>query len=120
MSQYRMIDDSFLVRFKNFMASERRMPEGAFDAMPKAVTRKESTMSKFRYVPIDGTNNAIFHREPSSNMAFDEAEVAKELSASAKQILEFLRDKLSGDDLRQVEESLRNRSRRADHSREKE
>src|SRR5664280_1794620 len=103
MSQYQMLSDGFLSRFKNFMSAENSNPAGAFDAMPKAVTRKDSNM-KARFTPLAGTGNSLFLRERSANLAFDEA---TEITTSAKDILNFLRSKLSDEDLHQVEELLK-------------
>ena len=92
-----MLDDGFLGRFKAFVTAENhRNPQGAFDAaLPKA---------KFRFVPVPHTANTLFLRERSANLALDEA---TEISDPAKDILNFLRTKLSDDDMRQVEEMLK-------------
>jgi hypothetical protein len=99
-----MLSDPFLARFKTFMAAENRNPAGAFDsALPKAATRKDPNM-KARFTPLAGTNNSLFLRERSANLAFDEA---TEITTSAKDILNYLRSKLSDEDLHQVEELLK-------------
>jgi len=96
---YKMLSDPFLARFKSFMASENRSPQGAFDAaLPK--TRKD----KYRYTPVPHCGGSLFLRERSSNLAFDEA---TEISDRAKGILDYLRSKLSDEDLHQVEELLK-------------
>jgi hypothetical protein len=103
-TQYKMLSDGFLTRFRGFMSAENRNPAGAFDsALPKAATRKDSGV-KYRYTPLPGTGNSLFLRERSANLAFDEA---TEITTSAKDILNFLRDKISDEDLHQVEESLK-------------
>ena len=104
MPTYKMLNDNFLSRFRGFMSAENRNPQGAFDAaLPKAATRKDSGV-KYRYTPLPGTGNSLFLRERSANLAFDEA---TEITTSAKDILNFLRGKLSDEDLNQVEESLK-------------
>jgi hypothetical protein len=96
---YKMLSDPFLARFKSFMASESRSPQGAFDAaLPK--TRKD----KYRYTPVPHCGGTLFLRERSNDLAFDEA---NEISDPAKDILNFLRNKISDDDMRQVEELLK-------------
>jgi hypothetical protein len=101
-TQYKMLGDNFLSRFRSFMATEN--PAGAFDAMPKTQPRRDSTMSKFRYVPLANTGGRLFLRERSNVLAYDEA---TEISDPAKRILDFLRGKISDEDLKQVEESLK-------------
>jgi hypothetical protein len=104
---YAMFSDEALVKFRGFCdaAGFRKPPSpaGAFDAMPKAVTRKEPNM-KFRYTRVPHCGGSLFLRERSSNLAFDEA---TEITDKAKEILDFLRDKISDEDLHQVEESLK-------------
>jgi hypothetical protein len=103
-TQYKMLGDNFLSRFRSFMATENRSPQGAFDAaLPKAAARKDSNV-KFRYTPLAGTGGKLFLRERSANLAYDEA---TEITDKAKDILSFLRPLLSDADLRQVEESLK-------------
>ena len=101
MPQYQMLSNGFLSRFRSFMATENRNPAGAFDAaLPKAATRK----NKYRFVPLAGTGDSLFLKERSADLAYDEA---TEISDPAKDILNFLRNKLSDDDMRQVEELLK-------------
>jgi hypothetical protein len=102
---YAMFSDEALVKFRGFCDAagftKPRGPQGAFDAaLPKAATRKD----KYRYTPLPGTGDSLFLRERSANLAFDEA---TEITASAKDILNFLRGKLSDDDMTQVEELLK-------------
>ena len=104
MPTYKMLNDNFLSRIRSFMATENHNPAGAFDAMPKTSQRKESTMSKFRYTPVAGTGGSLFLRERSSNMAYDEA--GKDPNEIANAILQFLHDKISDADMRQVKEYL--------------
>jgi hypothetical protein len=101
--QYKMLSDNFLTRFRTFMSAENGNPAGAFDAMPKAQPRKDSGV-KYRYTPLPGTGNSLFLRERSANLAFDEA---TEITDPAKDVLNFLRNKISDDDMRQVEELLK-------------
>jgi hypothetical protein len=96
MTTYKMLSDPFLARFKSFMASENRNPAGAFDS---ALTK-----AKFRFVPVPHCGGTLFLRERSSNMAYDEA---TEISDPAKDVLNFLRNKISDDDMAQVEELLK-------------
>ena len=103
-TQYKMLSNPFLARFKAFMATENRNPAGAFDAMPKIQPRKETTMSKFRYVPVKGTGNSLFLRERSNVMAYDEA--GRDPNEIPHKILELLAGKLSDSDLAQVKELL--------------
>jgi hypothetical protein len=100
-TQYKMLSDGFIQRFRSFMATENRNPAGAFDAMPKST--KGTTMSKFRYVPLKGCGNTLFTRERSSNMAYDEIDRTTEF---ADAILQFLHDKISEQDLEQVKQYL--------------
>ena len=104
-TQYKMLSNGFLSRFKSFMASENRNPEGAFDAMPKAVTRKDPNM-KHRFVPVPHCGGTLFLRERSANLAFDEAGEAQ-ISDPAKRVLAFLKDKLDEDTLHEVSEMLK-------------
>jgi hypothetical protein len=99
-----MLSDNFLTRFRTFMSAENGNPAGAFDAMPKAQPRKESTMPKYRYVPLKGTGNSLFLRERSNVMAYDEA--GKDPNEMANSILQFLSGKISDADMRQVKEYL--------------
>jgi hypothetical protein len=105
MPTYKMLNDNFLSRFRSFMATENHNPAGAFDAMPKTSQRKENTMSKFRYVPVAnaGTAGALYMRQRSTNMAFDEIDRTTEF---ADAILQFLHDKISEQDLEQVKQYL--------------
>jgi hypothetical protein len=104
-TQYKMLSDNFITRFRSFMAAENHNPAGAFDAMPKAQPRKENQMSAgYRYVPLQGTGNSLFLRERSNVMAYDEA--GKDPNEMANVILEFLSSRLSDDDMRQVKEYL--------------
>jgi hypothetical protein len=99
-----MLSDGFIQRFRSFMSAENRNPAGAFDAaLPKAATWKDSGV-KYRYTPLPGTGNSLFLRERSANLAFDEA---TKISDPAKDILDFLRGKISDEDLNQIEESLK-------------
>jgi hypothetical protein len=99
-----MLSDGFIQRFRSFMATENHNPAGAFDAMPKAQPRKETTMSKFRYVPLKGCGNTLFTRERSSNMAFDDVSRVTEF---ADNIIQFLRGRISEQDLEQVKDMLK-------------
>jgi hypothetical protein len=98
MPTYKMLSDGFIQRFRGFMAAENHNPQGAFDQAMKP--RKD----KYRFVPLAGTGGSLFLRERSSNLAFDEA---TEITDKAKEILDFLRGKISDEDLHQVEESLK-------------
>ena len=105
---YSMFSDEALVKFRSFCDAagftKPPSPQGAFYlALPKAVTRKEPAMS-YRYVPVPHCGDQLFLRERSSNLAFDEA---TEITTSAKDILKFLRDKISDEALRHVEELLK-------------
>jgi hypothetical protein len=99
---YAMFSDDALVKFRSFCGAAgftKPSPEGAFDAaLPK--TRKD----KYRYTPVPNCGGTLFLRERSANLAFDEA---TEISDPAKDILNFLKEKLSDEDLPQVEELLR-------------
>jgi hypothetical protein len=99
-TQYKMLSDGFLTRFRGFMAAENRNPQGAFDsALP---TKGKSQMSKrYRFVPVAGTANALFTRE---RMAADEV---SHLTDMAQEVLNFLHDKLSDNDMARVEEMLK-------------
>lgn len=105
MPQYKMLDDGFVGRFKKFMSAENRNPQGAFDAMPETQPQKDSTMPKFRYVPLKGTANSLFTRERSNVMAYDEA--GKDPAEIPRAILQFLSGKISDADMRQVKEYLK-------------
>jgi hypothetical protein len=100
-TQYKMLSDGFIQRFRSFMATENHNPQGAFDSAPST---KGNTMSKYRYTPVAGTGGSLFLRERSNNMAYDEA--GKDPAEFAKAILEFLNGKISEQDLRQVKEYL--------------
>ena len=105
---YAMFSDQALVKFRGFCDAagftKPPSPQGAFDsALPKTATRKDSGV-KYRYTPLPGTGDSLFLRERSANLAFDEA---TEITTSAKDILNFLRSKLSDEDLHQVEELLK-------------
>ena len=102
MPTYKMLNDNFLSRFRGFMAAENHNPAGAFDAMPKST--KGTTMSKFRYVPLKGCGNTLFTRERSSNMAFDDVSRVTEF---ADNIIQFLRGRISEQDLEQVKDMLK-------------
>ncbi len=102
MSQYRMLSDPFLARFKAFMAAESRNPQGAFDTALKVQLKKEKR-APYRFVPIEGAGG-LFLRERSNDLALDEA---TEISDPAKKILSFLKGKLGDDDMAQVEEMLK-------------
>jgi hypothetical protein len=107
MPTYKMLSDGFIQRFRGFMAAENHNPAGAFDAMPKTSPRKESnTMSKFRYVPVAnaGTSGALYMRARSSNLAFDDV---SRVSEFADNIIQFLRDRISEQDLEQVKDMLK-------------
>jgi hypothetical protein len=95
-----MLSDSFIQRFRSAMKAAEN-PAGAFDVAPST---KGNTMPKYRYTPLANTAGQLFLRERSANLAFDEA---TEITDKAKEILDFLRDKISADDLHQVEESLK-------------
>jgi hypothetical protein len=99
-TQYRMLSDSFIQRFRSAMKAAEN-PAGAFDVAPST---KGNTMPKYRYTPLAGTGGTLFLRERSANLTYDEA---TEISDPAKRILDFLRPLLSDADLKQVEESLR-------------
>ena len=97
---YAMFSDDALSKFRTFCDAagfvKPPSPQGAFDAaLPKA---------KFRFVPVPHSANTLFLRERSNNFAFDEA---TEISDPAKDILNFLRSRLSDDDMAQVEELLK-------------
>jgi len=98
---YAMFSDDALAKFRTFCTAagftKPPNPQGAFDvALPKA--------NKMRFVPVPHTAKTLFLRERSNNLAFDEA---TEISDPAKDILNFLKDKISDDDMRQVEEFLK-------------
>ena len=103
---YAMFSNEALVKFRSFCGAagftKPPSPQGAFDQALKP--RKESTMSKFRYTPVAGTGGSLFLRERSSNMAYDEA--GKDPNEIANAILQFLHDKISDADMRQVKEYL--------------
>src|SRR5664280_2660005 len=104
---FKMFSDDALKKFAVFCDAanaNHHTPAGAFDAMPKTSTRKESNMSKFRYVPLKGCGNILFTRERSTNMAFDAA--GRDPNEIPHQILEFLGGKISESDLAQVKELL--------------
>jgi hypothetical protein len=103
-TQYKMLSDGFIQRFRGFMATENRNPAGAFDAMPKTQPRKDSTMSKFRYVPLANTGGQLFTRSRSDGVAYDEA--GKDPAEIPRAILRFLSGKISDADMRQVKEYL--------------
>ena len=103
MPQYRMLSDGFIQRFRSFMATENHNPSGAFDAaLSRTATQKETQMSKrYRFVPLKGTGNSLFTRE---RMAADEV---SHLTDMAQEVLNFLHDKLSEQDMQRVEEMLK-------------
>ena len=105
MTQYRMLSDGFLSRFRSFMAAENRNPEGAFDAMPRAVARKER-QAPYRFVPVPHCGDSLFLRERSEDLALDEAPTA-ETSDPASRILAFLKNKLDEATLHEVSEMLK-------------
>jgi hypothetical protein len=103
---YAMFSDDALHKFQTFCdaagLTKPPSPQGAFDQALKP--RKESTMSKFRYVPLKGCGNTLFTRERSNSMAFDEVSRVTEF---ADGILQYLHDKLSEQDLEQVRDMLK-------------
>jgi hypothetical protein len=104
-TQYKMLGDNFLSRFRTFMATENRNPAGAFDAMPKTQPRKDSTMSKFRYVLLPNSGGQLYTRSRSADLAYDEA--GKDPNEIPNAILQFLSGKISDADMRQVKEYLK-------------
>jgi hypothetical protein len=101
MPQYRMLGDGFIQRFRGFMAAENHNPQGAFDSAPST---KGNTMPKYRYVPLKGCGNTLFTRERSNSMAFDEVSHVTDM---AQEIISFLHDKISEQDMARVEEMLK-------------
>jgi hypothetical protein len=99
-TQYKMLSDGFIQRFRSFMATENHNPQGAFDSAPST---KGNTMPKYRYVPVPNCGGTLFTRERSS-MAFDEVSHVTDM---AQEIISFLHDKLSDDDMARVEEMLK-------------
>jgi hypothetical protein len=101
---FQMFSDDALAKFRTFCEAANMKapsPQGAFDqAMPKTSQRKEIHM---RYVPFPNTANSLFTRERSNVMAYDEVNSAGE---TAQEILRFLTDKISEQDLAQVRELL--------------
>jgi hypothetical protein len=102
---FAMFSDDALAKFRTFCGAagftKPPSPQGAYDQALKP--RKESTMSKFRYVPLKGCGNTLFTRERSSNIAYDEIDRTTEF---ADAILQFLHDKISEQDLEQVKQYL--------------
>jgi hypothetical protein len=103
---YAMFSDEALVKFRSFCGAagftKPPRPQGAFDQAMKA--RKENTMlARYRYLPVPHTANTLFTRERAS-MAFDEASHVTDL---AQEIIDFLRDKISEQDMARVEEMLK-------------
>ena len=99
MPTYKMLNDNFLSRFRSFMAAENHNPAGAFDAAPS--TKGNAMSKRYRYVPVAGTANALFTRE---RMAYDEV---SHLTDMAQEVLNFLHDKISEQDMARVEEMLK-------------
>jgi hypothetical protein len=101
---YAMFSDDALAKFRTFCSAagftKPPHPAGAFDSALKHKGNK----TPYRFVPVPHCGDKLFFREKSSDLAFDEA---TELSDPAKDILNFLRTKLSDDDMRQVEELLK-------------
>ena len=93
-----MLSDKFLNRFREFMTTENN-PRGAYDAAMKG-----NTMPKYRYVPLANTGGQLYTRSRSADLAYDEA--GKDPNEIANAILQFLHDKISDDDMRQVKEYL--------------
>jgi hypothetical protein len=100
MPTYKMLNDQFLSRFRRFMATENHNPQGAFDSAPSTKGNKMT----YRYTPVPGTGGSLFLRERSNVMAYDEA--GKDPNEIANAILQFLHDKISDADMRQVKEYL--------------
>ena len=63
-------------------------------------------MPKFGYVPVAnaGTSGALYMRSRSSNLAFDDVSRVTEF---ADDIIKFLRDRISEQDLEQVKDMLK-------------
>ena len=101
---YAMFSDDALSKFRTFCSAagftKPPHPAGAFDSALKHKGNK----TPYRFVPVPHCGNKLFFREKSSDLAFDEA---TEITTFAKEILNFLRGKISDEDLNQVEESLK-------------
>ena len=61
-------------------------------------------MSKFRYVLLPNSGGQLYTRSRSADLAYDEA--GKDPNEIANAILQFLHDKISDADMRQVKEYL--------------
>ena len=100
---YAMFSDDALSKFRTFCGAagftKPPSPQGAFDQAMKPT--KGTTMSKFKYVPVRGTANALFTRE---RLAYDEVSHVTDL---AQEVLNFLHGKISEQDYAQVEEMLK-------------
>ena len=107
---FAMFSEDALAKFRTFCEAANMKaprPQGAFDQALKP--RKESTMSKYRYVPVKGTANGLFTRERSNVMAYDEAggpNDTDEVHATAEKVIEFLQGKISGEDMNEVRRLL--------------
>jgi adenine-specific DNA glycosylase len=102
-TQYRMLSDGFIQRFRSFMSAENN-PAGAFDAMPKTQPKENQMSKRYRYVPLANTGGQLFLRERSNNMAYDDVSHVTEF---AQEIINFLHDKISEQDMARVEEMLK-------------
>ena len=103
---YAMFSDDALSKFRTFCSAaaftKPPSPQGAFDQALKP--RKESTMSKFRYVLLPNSGGQLYTRSRSADLAYDEA--GRDPNEIPNAILQFLSGKISDADMRQVREYL--------------
>ena len=103
---FTMFSDDALAKFLTFFGAagftKPPRPQGAFDQAMKP--RKDSMMSKFRYVPVPNTANTLFTRE-RANMAMD-FKGWTDPNEMENSILQFLSGKISDDDMKQVRSYL--------------
>ena len=104
---FAMFSDDALSKFRTFCSAagftKPPSPQGAFDQALKP--RKESTMSKFKYLPVPNTANTLFTRERSNSMAMD-FKGWTDPNEMENSILQFLSGKISDDDMKQVRSYL--------------
>ena len=101
---FAMFSDDALAKFRTFCDAANMKaprPQGAFDQALKP--QKESKMT-YRYVLLPNSGGQLYTRSRSADFAFDEA--GKDPNEIANAILQFLHDKISDQDMRQVREYL--------------
>jgi len=106
---FAMFSDDALSKFRTFCSAagftKPPSPQGAFDqAMKRTQPTKGTTMPKYRYVLLPNSGGQLYTRSRSADLAYDEA--GKDPNEIANAILQFLHDKISDADMRQVREYL--------------